>query len=245
MARMIGGPPRRRLGDESVRLATMAAALAGGVLVVAGAIWVSRRTGALAVPVLVTVVLLALLAAGKLLADRTLVGESRGRRAEDRGRLLGLLARLPEGWWVVAEPVLSGAVVETVVLGPRGIYAVEVFRWLTRDTGSAFHEKVANELASRARDMESALRRLTNLPGLAVQPVFFSVEEEGVRVGDLLLHESVEDLRTLADVAVVTPVNLESFLRASTPHPGLRAQPVDPADIPRLVSLFQKSGTGG
>ncbi|MHB1343438.1 MAG: hypothetical protein ACYCX3_03695 [Thermoleophilia bacterium] len=242
MARMIGGPARRRLGDESVRLATMAVAVLGAVLVVAGAIWVVQRTGAIVIAVLLTVVLLPVLMLGKVLADRALVGTSGGRRAEDTGRLLGRLARLPDGWWVVSEPVLSGAVVETLVLGPRGIYAVEVFRWLTRDTGSAFHEKVATELSSRARDMESALGRLTNLRGLAVQPVFFCVEEEGVRVGDLLLHASVEDLRALGDVAVVTPVNLEAFLRAPTPHPGLRAAPLDPADIPRLVGLFQKGG---
>ncbi|MHB0978752.1 MAG: hypothetical protein ACYC5Q_01525 [Thermoleophilia bacterium] len=245
MARVIGGPAARRVGDESVRLATMAAALLGGVLVVAGAIWLVRATGALVIAVVVAVVLLALLAVGKLLADHVLLGGSGGRRKEDTGRLVRSLSGLPDGWWVISEPVLSGAVVETLVVGPRGVFAVEVFRWLTRDTGSAFHQKVAADLASRAYEMESALGRLTNLPGMAVQPVFFCVEEEGVRVGDLFLHETVEDLRSVGGVAVVTPRNLQPFLRAATPYPGLRARPLDSADIPRLAGLFQKRGAGG
>lgn len=243
MARLIGGPARRRLGEESTRLATMAAAVLAAVLVVAGAIWAIQRTGAVAVILPITVVLVAALAAGKVLADRLLLAGGAGRRNEDSRRLLAELTRLPDGWWVVSEPVLSGAVVETLVLGPKGIFAVEVFRWLTRDTGSAYHQKVASDLASRARDMESALGRLTNLPGVAVQPVFFCVEEEGVRVGDLLLHDRVEDLRALGEVAVTTPRNLLALLRAGAPHPGLRARPLDPADLPRLVRLLDPGGS--
>lgn len=240
MARMIGGPARRRLGDESLRFATMAGALAAAVLVVAGAIWLAQA-GRLLVALIAAAALLGLLAVGKLMLDRMLLGGSGGRRGEDTRRLLGSLSTLPDGWWVVSEPVLSGVVVEVLVLGPRGIFAIEVFRWLTRDTGSAFHQKVALELSSRAQEMGSALARLTNLPGLAVQPVFFCVEEEGVRVGDLLLHETVDDLRALGDVAVVTPRNLSAFLRAATPHPGLRARPLDSSDLPRLVRLLQES----
>lgn len=122
---------------------------------------------------------------------------------------------------------------------------VEVFRWLTRDTGTAFHEKVADDLSTRCADIENLLVRLTNLPGLTVQPVFFSVEQEGVRVGDVVLDSPVQELRVVGKVAVVTPVNLEAFLRATTPHPGLRSRPLDPADLPRLVRLVQARSAGG
>ncbi|MHB9149087.1 MAG: hypothetical protein ACYC33_03210 [Thermoleophilia bacterium] len=233
------------MGAETIRMGTMVVVVALGVAVVALAIWIHRSTGATIVAVLLSLLAFVVLAVGKVLADRALIGISDGRRKEDSDRLMAILSRLTPGWWVLREPVLAGTVVETLVMGPRGVFVVEVFRWLTRDTGAAFHEKVADDLSTRCADVENLLVRLTNLPRLTVQPVFFCVEQEGVRVGDLVLDSPVQELRVVGKVAVVTSVNLEAFLRAATPHPGLRARPLDPADLPRLVRLVQTRSAGG
>ena len=55
-----------------------------------------------------------------------------------------------------SEFFLGGAAVEFLAVGPGGLYAVEVYRWLTRETGTAFPERMAADLTARCAEIEAA-----------------------------------------------------------------------------------------
>lgn len=244
MARVIGGR-RRRVGDESVRLATTAGALVAGVAAVfVGIQGVRSGIGtALVVAVLVVLVAPALVVA-KLLLDRRLVGASASRRTQDTRALGERLAGLPDTWWVFPDAFFADTGVEFLVIGPGGLFAVEVFRWLARDTGTAFHEKVASELATRAQELRIVLTRMTgSREGLPVQPVYVSMEAEGLRIGDLVIHSAATDLYVLRGVIVATLDNLLPLLRVGGAEPGVGTRPLDPEVVQRLGQLLEQTGS--
>jgi hypothetical protein len=228
-----------------VRLATTAGALILGVLAVFLGMQ-SFRAGASPFVVMAVLVVIALpaLVLGKLYLDRRLLGGAGTRRTQDTRALGDLLGTLPPGWWVYADFFLGGSGVEYLVVGPSGLYAVEVFRWLARDTGTAFHEKVASELNGRSVETAAALTRLTgSRQPLAVQPVYVATESEGVRVGDILLHPAAPDLYHLRGVIVATRENLLPLLRSGGPQYGVRTRPLEPELVDRLGRMLaQKAG---
>lgn len=240
MAHIVGGR-RQRLGRESVMLATTVGAVFLVVAVVFVAIQATRAGFGAVAAVGVVVVLVVVIAAGKLMLDHVLVGGTSGRRAEDTERLGGLLAGLPDTWWVFSELFLAGSAVEFFAVGPGGAYAVEVYRWLTRETGTAFSERMAEDLTARSAQLEDAIGRLSGLgAALRVQPVYVCLEAEGLRLGDLVLHPSVPDIRALGGVLLAGPQNLLPLVRTGGSHLSVRTTSLDSDMVPRLARLLQE-----
>lgn len=240
MAHVVGSR-RQRLGRESVLLATTVAAVFLGVMSVFVAIQLTRAGLSVVLAVGAVVVLGGGIAAGKLMLDHILVGGTEGRRAEDTQRLAGLLAGLPDTWWVFGELFLGGIAVEFLAVGPGGAYAVEVYRWLTRETGTAFPERMAADLTARSAQLEAAIGRLSGMgDSLRVQPVYVCLEAEGLRLGDLVLHPSVEDIRDLGGVIIAGPQNLLPLLRTAGPHVAVHTNGLDADMVPRLARLLQE-----
>ncbi len=237
MAQVVGRS-RRRLGGETLRLLTTFGALVLAVLVVFLALAIRSRVGTGAV-ISGLLVFGVLLVPGKLLLDRLLLGVGGTRRAEDSAVLARLLESLPEGWYVAPGLLVAGTVVEFLVAGPGGLYAVEVYRGLARDTGTGFHDRVAIDLAARASELELGLARMTGTTGIfLVQPVFCAVEAEGVRLGDLVVHPEAVDLREFRGVLIATPDNLGALLRAGGPRHGVRTRSLDSGVSARLMRLL-------
>jgi hypothetical protein len=240
MAHVVGGR-KRRLGRESVLLATTVAAVALGVVSVFIAIQVARAGHGAVLAVGIVVVLGGAVAAGKLLLDHVLVGGFNGRRAEDTQGLSNLLSRLPDTWWVFSEFFLGGSAVEFLAVGPGGAYAVEVYRWLARETGTAFSERAAADLTERSVLLEGAISRLSGMgASLRVQPVYVCLEAEGLSLGDLVVHPSVPDLRYVGGVLIAGPQNLLPLLRTGEPHFVVRTNRLDADKVPRLARLLQE-----
>ena len=240
MAHVVGGR-RQRLGRESVLLGTTVAAVFLGVVSIFVAIQLVRA-GLAALPAVGLVVVLGVaITVGKLMLDHMLVGGSGSRRAEDTRRVGGLLSGLPDTWWVFSELFLGGSAVEFLALGPGGAYAVEVYRWLTRETGTAFPESMASDLTARSLDLETAIGRLSGLgDSLRVQPVYVCLEVEGLRLGDLVLHPSIPEMRDLGGVIITGPQNLLLLLRTGAPHVAVRTNNLDSATAPRLARFLQE-----
>lgn len=239
------GRARRRVGAETLRLLTTGGALGLGVLAIFGGAALRRAVGTGAV-VLMLLAFGVLLVGGKLLLDRALLGPRTSRRAEDTAALAGLLESLPVGWYVFPDFFLAGTAVEFLVLGPGGLFAVEVYRWLTRDTGTAFPEKVAADLGGRTVELERALGRLTGaVDAFPVQPVFCVLEGEGLRVGDIVVHPSAPDLRHVRGVLLATPADLGALLRAGGPRNGVRTRALSPDVAARLARLLSGKRLGG
>jgi len=240
MAHVVGSR-RQRLGRESVLLATTVAAVFLGVMSVFAAIQLARADFSVVLAVGAVVVLGGGIVAGKLMLDHILVGGTEGRRAEDTRRLAGLLASLPDTWWVFGELFLGGSAVEFLALGPGGAYAVEVYRWLTRETGTAFSERMAADLTARSSQLEAAIGRLSGMGGaLRVQPVYVCLEAEGLRLGDLVLHPSVADIRDMGGVIIAGPQNLLPLLCTGGPGVAVRTNGLDTDMVPRLARLLQE-----
>lgn len=240
MAHVVGGG-RKRLGRESIQLVTTVAAVFLGVLLVFVAIQVAKAGFDALLAAGIVVVLGGVIAAGKLLLDHLLVGSTEGRRAEDTCRLGELLAGLPDTWWVFTELFPGGSAVEFLAVGPGGAFAVEVYRWLTRETGTAFPERMAADLTARSAELEAAISRLSGLGGaLRVQPVYVCLEAEGLRLGDLVLHPSVADIRDVGGVIFAGPQNLLPLLRTGAPHLAVRTNSFDSDKLPRLAKLLQE-----
>ena len=235
------GSGEQRLGRESVTLATTVGAVFLAVLAVFVAIQATRSGFGVFAAAGVVVVLGGVIAAGKLMLDHVLVGGTGGRRAEDTRRLAGLLAGLPDAWWVFSELFLGGSAVEFLAVGPGGAYAVEVYRWLTRETGTAFSERMAEDLTARSADLEAAIGRLSGMgAALRVQPIYVCLEAEGLRLGDLVLHPSVPDVRALGGVLLAGPQNLLPLVRTGGSHLSVRTTSLDSDMVPRLARLLQE-----
>jgi hypothetical protein len=240
MAHVVGHR-KRRLGRESVLLGTTVAAVFLGVVSVFIAIQVARSGHGVVLAVGIVLVLGGVIAAGKLLLDHVLVGGLKGRRAEDTQRLGVLLNGLPDTWWVFSEFFLGGSAVEFLAVGPGGAYTVEVYRWLARETGTAFSERVATDLAERCALLEAAISRLSGMgASLRVQPVYVCLEAEGLSLGDLVVHPSVPDLRYVGGVLIAGPQNLLALLRTGEPHFVVRTHSLDADKVPRLARLLQE-----
>ncbi len=239
MAQVVGGKGGR-VGSETLRTLTTVAAV---VLVVAalfaGIKFVSAGASAVLVAV-VLVVVTAGLVVGKLVLDRRLGAGPGGRRAEDTEAVAGDLASLPDSWWVFRDFFFGGSGVEFLAVGPGGAFAVEVFRWLARDTGTSFHERVTSDLRGRAADLEAAIGRASGLGStLCVQPVFVCLEGEGLRLGEILLHPSAPDLRHVCGVLIATRGDLLPLLRAGGPRDGVRTRTLEP-DMALRLGRFLK-----
>lgn len=229
-----------RVGSETLRTLTTVAAV---VLVVAalfvGIKFVSAGGSAVLVAAVLAVVTGGLVAA-KLLLDRGLGGGLVGRRAEDTEAIAGDLASLPDSWWVFRDFFFAGSGVEFLAVGPGGVFAVEVFRWLARDTGTSFYERVTSDLRGRAADLEAAIGRASGLQNtLSVQPVFVCLEGEGLRLGEIMLHPSAADLRHVCGVLIATRGDLLPLLRAGGPRDGVRARTLEP-DMALRLGRFLK-----
>lgn len=240
MAHVVGGR-RRRLERESILLATTVAAVFLGVVSVFVSIQVVRAGFSAILAAGVVVMLGGAIAVGKLVLDHMLVGGTQGRRADDTRRLGEVLAGLPDTWWVFSELFLGGSAVEFLALGPGGVYAVEVYRWLARETGTAFPERMAADLTARSAQLEVAINRWSGMGGaLRVQPVYVCLEAEGLRLGDLLLHPSVPDVRDVGGVLVAGPQNLLPLIRTGGPLLAGRTNNLDSDKVPRLARLLQE-----
>lgn len=240
MAHVVGGR-RQRLGRESVLLATTVAAVVLGVLSVFVAIQLTRAGFGAVLAVGLVVVMGGAITAGKLMLDHILVGGTGGRRAQDTQRLGGLLAGLPDTWWVFSELFLGGSAVEFLVVGPAGAYSVEVYRWLTRETGTAFPDRMAADLTARSLELGAAIGRLSGMgDALRVQPVYVCLEAEGLRLGDLVLDPSVADIRDMGGVVIAGPQNLLRLLRMGGSHVAVHTDSLDADKVPRLARLLQE-----
>jgi len=229
------------LRRETVLLATTVAAVFLGVVAVYAGIRLSRSGVGILLSAGLVIVLGGVITAGKLIVDHALVGRADSRRTEDTQRLAGLLAGLPDSWWVFSALTLGDGEVEFLAVGPGGLYAVEVYRWLTRETGTAFPERMAADLTARCAELEVAVNRLSGMGGaLAIQPVYVCLESEGLRLGDLVLHPLVTDVRDVGGVLIAGPQNLLPLLRTGAPHVASRTRRVDSDKVPRLARLLQE-----
>ena len=85
------------------------------------------------------------------------------------------------------------------------------------------------------------MNRLSGMGGaLAVQPVYVCLEVEGLRLGDLVLHPDVPDVRDVGGVLIAGPQNLLPLLRTGEPHFAVRTTRLDPDKVPRLARLLQE-----
>lgn len=234
MARIVG-QQKHRLGPEGLRMATMAAAVLLAVIAVFVVLRLIQAGLSTVLAVFLLLVVFAGLVPAKLLADQYLLGRARGRRSEDTQALFGELRRLPDSWWLFPDFVLGGSGVEFLAVGPGGLFAIEVYRWLGRDTGTAFPEKMALDLAARAAEIAEAIGRLAGVRAPGIQPVYHSFDTEGLAVGELVVHPAAADLRHIRGVLLTTSQSLLPLLRTGGPQYGVRTRSLEAEQAARLA----------
>lgn len=237
MVQRIGAALRGRLGPEGVRMVTMV----GAVGLVVAAMAISMEVSDSGTAVAVSGVGAAILGGGgKVLLDRSLLGGKRDRREQDTQDLGARLQSLPRGWHVYPNPLVGGAVVEFLVIGPGGVFAVEVFRWLVRTEGTDHHEIVAEGLAGRAADIENKLGKFYGGSSkIGVQPVFFLPEAEGINIGDLVVQEEPGEVRQVKGVLLGGADTLLRVVKGGGSRRGVRTRALSQEEVRRLAGLME------
>lgn len=192
MARQHGTPAKALRDRLSERLAPIRAA--GLVVLLLGLGAAHRGGGWEVIPgavVLAAVVVVALLSRQEVRADLRRYG--RGYAGE--AAVGAALGALPGGWRVFHDVRLGLENADHVVVGPRGVFSVEVKNYSGRilaTPGGLFTHGQRNDAAVRQAWRQA--RKLRELLGVEVTPllVFAGGEPEGERVGDLLVLSGAE-----------------------------------------------------